>query len=101
MALFGEKVGCTVLAEAALMTGLRQLLPHLLASFRVPTGLEGQKGVEQEQPEACHTESYRFILVELERKLMELRGSKQALHAKATLMTLKKPCQHVWNCGPS
>ena len=25
------------------MTGLRQLLPHLLASFQVPTGLEGQK----------------------------------------------------------
>ena len=39
------KVGCTVLAEAAIMTGLRQLLPHLLASFQVPTGLEGQKVV--------------------------------------------------------
>ena len=66
---------------------------RLEASFRVPTGLEGQKatsnalcltphpeqvqvafvcsessgcqGVEQEQPEACHTESYRFILVNL------------------------------------
>lgn len=90
MALFGEKVGCTVLAEAALMTGLRQLLPHLLASFRVPTGLEGQKGVEQEQPEAAGGVPSGSVEVELERKLMELRGSKQALHAKATLMTLKK-----------
>lgn len=35
------QVGCTLLAEAAMMTGLRQLLPHLLASFRIPTGLEG------------------------------------------------------------
>ena len=29
------KVQCTVLLEAALMLGLRQLLPHLLASLLV------------------------------------------------------------------
>ena len=33
-----RKVGCTVLAEAAIMTGLRQLLPHLLASFQSAHG---------------------------------------------------------------
>ena len=33
------KVQCTVLLEAALMMGLRQLLPHLLASLLVSTWL--------------------------------------------------------------
>lgn len=94
MLSFAEQVNCTVLAEAALMTGLRQLLPHLLASFRVPTGLEGQKAAGasgQEQPEAAGgVPSHGSVEVELERKFMELRGSKQASHAKAMLLALKK-----------
>ena len=90
MLSFAEQVGCTVLLEAAIMTGLRQLLPHLLASFQVPTGLEGQKVKMQEQPEAAGGVPSGTVEVELERKFAELRGSKQASHAKAMLQVLKK-----------
>ncbi|CAE8600777.1 unnamed protein product, partial [Polarella glacialis] len=40
MATFAEKAKCTLLSEAAMMTGVRQLLPHMLASFKVGSGLE-------------------------------------------------------------
>lgn len=40
LAAFSERVQCPVLTEATLSAGLRQLLPGMLASFHVPTGLE-------------------------------------------------------------
>lgn len=41
MLQFAEQVECRMLLEAALMMGIRLLLPALLRSFNVQTGLEG------------------------------------------------------------
>jgi len=40
LAAFAEQVRCSMLSEAALMMGIRWLMPSLLASFCVSTGLE-------------------------------------------------------------
>ncbi|CAJ1419039.1 unnamed protein product [Effrenium voratum] len=94
MLMFAEKVQCTVLSEAAIMTGLRQLLPHLLALFRVPTGLEGprdsDRGKEQPEQAAGGGVAQGSMEVEIERKFMELGTIKPASHAKALLLDLKK-----------
>lgn len=96
MAAFAEQVQCTVLLEAALMMGLRQLLPHLLASFAVPTGLEGpdrkvpEQGDTLQPEQAAGVPSSGSVEVELERKLLDLRGSRQAATAKASLLILQR-----------
>jgi hypothetical protein len=38
LAAFGEQTGCIILSEAALMTGMRKLMPAMLRSFEVPAG---------------------------------------------------------------
>eukprot|EP00971_Amphidinium_carterae_P134642 2668496-Amphidinium_carterae.1 len=56
LAVFAEQSQCSLLSEAALMTGVRILLDPVMRSFKVPTGLEGADGKlpendEEEDPE--------------------------------------------------
>lgn len=114
MAAFAEQVQCTVLSESALMAGLRQLLPHMLTSFRVPTGLEppkrdgdkasneaeswpddgpgqvatiGRLGLSSGQASGSPLGS---VELELEKRLLELRGSAKAVEAQASVLALKR-----------
>eukprot|EP00930_Biecheleria_cincta_P057367 TRINITY_DN43318_c0_g1_i1.p1 TRINITY_DN43318_c0_g1~~TRINITY_DN43318_c0_g1_i1.p1 ORF type:complete len:1350 (-),score=217.80 TRINITY_DN43318_c0_g1_i1:35-4024(-) len=115
MAAFAEQVQCTVLSESALMAGLRQLLPHMLKSFRVPTGLEPPKrdgqGDKTMQAESWPDEGpgqvatigslglssghatgspLGSVELELEKRLLELRGSAKAAEAQASVLALKR-----------
>mmetsp|Transcript_112061 Transcript_112061/g.357669 ORF Transcript_112061/g.357669 Transcript_112061/m.357669 type:complete len:914 (+) Transcript_112061:2-2743(+) len=113
MAIFAEQVQCPVLSEAALMVGVRSLSPTLLASFRVPTGLErddadrgGDKGEALSGPAeqsatvasgpgrpggACGS-----VDLELERRLLEPRAGAPGAE-QAAVLTLKKgsPAQYA------
>merc|ERR1712232_648725 len=96
---------CHVLSEAALMMGLRLLLPATLSSFHVLTGLE--RGKEQNGSEevasggvehaatvgkatAGHAGASRgTVELELERHLLELRFRKNGVDPGA-ILALKK-----------
>mmetsp|Transcript_48627 Transcript_48627/g.89615 ORF Transcript_48627/g.89615 Transcript_48627/m.89615 type:complete len:1291 (+) Transcript_48627:45-3917(+) len=55
LAVFAEQSQCSLLSEAALMTGVRILIDPIMRSFKVPTGLEGADGKipenEEDDPE--------------------------------------------------
>eukprot|EP00927_Polykrikos_kofoidii_P043480 TRINITY_DN37556_c0_g1_i1.p1 TRINITY_DN37556_c0_g1~~TRINITY_DN37556_c0_g1_i1.p1 ORF type:complete len:1416 (-),score=178.09 TRINITY_DN37556_c0_g1_i1:131-3763(-) len=114
MATFAAQVQCRVLSEAALMTGLRRLLPAMLRSFRVPTGLEppSEQNLLNEDSDTSHglesagvtatvpsaaaagSESgrpratfYGKVDIEIDRRLMALRSRDQQ---SVVLMELKR-----------
>eukprot|EP00929_Paragymnodinium_shiwhaense_P118624 TRINITY_DN90539_c0_g1_i1.p1 TRINITY_DN90539_c0_g1~~TRINITY_DN90539_c0_g1_i1.p1 ORF type:complete len:1456 (-),score=250.84 TRINITY_DN90539_c0_g1_i1:160-4296(-) len=114
MAAFAEQVQCRILSEAALMTGLRRLLPPTLRSFKVPTGLEspgegpsGDAGADK-TPDASGASGTEFgaatvssisgpffsrgasagqVELEMDRQLLSLRMRD---HKPQTLLELKR-----------
>lgn len=52
LAMFAEQAQCYILSEAALMTGFRLLLPAMMHSFKVTTGLERDENIIKEGAEA-------------------------------------------------
>uniref|UniRef100_A0A7S1S968 Uncharacterized protein n=1 Tax=Alexandrium catenella TaxID=2925 RepID=A0A7S1S968_ALECA len=110
MAIFAEQVQCPVLSEAALMMGVRSLVPPLLATFRVTTGLErvdDDKAAEKEQQADGVTEqsatvgtamgrpaggaAFGTVDLELEGHLMGLRAGVPGAEP-AAILALKKGC---------
>jgi len=111
MAMIAEQAQCRVLSEAALMMGQRILLPAMLESFKVPTGLEKDAGKRAEEdsstgvtgadgfeqaatvggatPAASGGHALGTVDLELERHLLEFRAPPRGAEP-AALLALKK-----------